>query len=318
MKREISFVFIIVSFVFFVLFPKSLSAQDTPGRFSCSCQRDSLGGVNCDVTEKRCTANFTSNKNICSTNPFCKANLNCDVDCIPAGSMQLIGWGEQCNPNNPSQTCSSRDTTCRKDEFNQYRCLFTSNTISMNGTCRDTTECFGFSDIGYNTRCGVPSAGGQSICTPDQLGKMCSDFGGGAACKASCGGNEDPVAGATDCPMGASVCCKPHPGDSIYCGGGSFSLSTAIGCIPLNSINLFIGRIMQFSLGIAGGIAMLLVILGAFQIITSRGDAQKIKSGKEVLTGALIGLIFIFFALFVLRQVGVYILGVIPRGPAPF
>ena len=59
---------------------------------------------------------------------------------------------------------------------------------------------------------------------------------------------------------------------------------------------------------IAGGIALLLMIFGAFQIITSGGNPDKVKQGKAFITSAVSGLLFMIFSLFLLRFIGVNLL----------
>jgi hypothetical protein len=87
--------------------------------------------------------------------------------------------------------------------------------------------------------------------------------------------------------------------------GGSW---TAIGCIPTNP-SAFIGTILNFAIGIAGGIAFLLILLGAFQIMTSAGNPEQLNAGRELVTSAITGLILIIFSVFLLKVIGVDILG---------
>ncbi len=98
---------------------------------------------------------------------------------------------------------------------------------------------------------------------------------------------------------------------AIFCDAGSGSgsgINTAIGCIPIDSPESFIRWFLPALVGLVGGIAFLLMVYGAIQIITSAGDPQKIKGGQETITSAIIGLIFTIFSLFLLRLIGVEIL----------
>lgn len=83
---------------------------------------------------------------------------------------------------------------------------------------------------------------------------------------------------------------------------------TALGCIP-NDPAEFVAWILARAVGIGGGIAFLLMLWGGFQVITSAGDPQKLNDGKDILVSAAAGLLFIIFSLFLLRIVGVDILG---------
>jgi hypothetical protein len=102
----------------------------------------------------------------------------------------------------------------------------------------------------------------------------------------------------------------PEPTQKTKCndcfsGNGSW---TAIGCIPTDP-SAFIGTILNFAIGIAGGIAFLLILLGGFQIMTSAGNPEQLNAGRELVTSAITGLILIIFSVFLLRVIGVDILG---------
>jgi len=85
------------------------------------------------------------------------------------------------------------------------------------------------------------------------------------------------------------------------------SLDTAIGPIPLDPTG-FLTYLLQILFGISGGIALLLMIFGSFQVILSSGNPDKVKAGQEIITSAIMGLLFIIFSIFILRFIGVEIL----------
>ena len=87
-------------------------------------------------------------------------------------------------------------------------------------------------------------------------------------------------------------------------------IPTAIGCIDVKSPEGFVNSILTLAIGLAGGIAMLLIIFGGIQILTSAGNPDKIQAGKELITSAIAGLILIVFSVFILRIIGVEILGI--------
>jgi len=91
-------------------------------------------------------------------------------------------------------------------------------------------------------------------------------------------------------------------------GGGNKKVWTALGCIPTDPLDL-VKWIFPYLLGIGGTIAFFMLIIGGFQIMTSGGDPEKVKAGKEQITAAISGLLFIIFSLFILRFIGVDILG---------
>jgi len=84
---------------------------------------------------------------------------------------------------------------------------------------------------------------------------------------------------------------------------------TAFGCLETDS-GQFINNLLKFGSGIAGGIAFLLIIIGGFQIVISAGNPEKLNEGKELVTSAIVGLLFIIFSIFLLRFIGVDFLGI--------
>lgn len=89
---------------------------------------------------------------------------------------------------------------------------------------------------------------------------------------------------------------------------GRFGINTAIGCFPADSTNDMLVFILRWALGVAGGIAFLLIIFSAFLIMSSGGNAEKVKSGRELLTAALTGLVVLIFSVFILDLIGLRIL----------
>lgn len=70
----------------------------------------------------------------------------------------------------------------------------------------------------------------------------------------------------------------------------------------------FVQKIFSIVLGMAGGIALLLIIVAGYKFMTSRGNPEALKSATEQLTSAVIGLLFIIFSFVILQIVGVDIL----------
>ena len=94
---------------------------------------------------------------------------------------------------------------------------------------------------------------------------------------------------------------------NILCGKG---IDTAIGCIPMGNTNEFIGFILGWAIGVGGGIAFLLMLFAGFQIMTSAGNPDRLRAGQELLTSAVSGLILLIFSVFILRTIGIDILGI--------
>lgn len=86
---------------------------------------------------------------------------------------------------------------------------------------------------------------------------------------------------------------------------------TAIGCIDISGPSEFVDTVLKLAIGLAGGIAMLLIIFGGIQILTSAGNPEKVKAGKEMITSAIAGLLLIVFSVFILRIIGVEVLDIL-------
>jgi hypothetical protein len=84
-------------------------------------------------------------------------------------------------------------------------------------------------------------------------------------------------------------------------------IDTAIGCIPIEQQEM-ITFLLRWAIGIAGGVAFILIIIASFQIMTSQGDPKRLQAGKELLSSAIMGLILLIFSAFILRVIGVNIL----------
>ncbi len=65
---------------------------------------------------------------------------------------------------------------------------------------------------------------------------------------------------------------------------------------------------MSLGIGIAGGLAFLLILFGGLQILTSAGNPERLNAGKELLTSAISGLILVALSLFLLQLIGFKIL----------
>jgi hypothetical protein len=92
--------------------------------------------------------------------------------------------------------------------------------------------------------------------------------------------------------------------DACFKQGGVW---TAVGCIARDPIDL-IQTLIKIGLSIGGGIALLIILAGAFTLTVSQGDPKKTSEAKEMITSAIIGLIFIIFSVAILQFIGVQIL----------
>ena len=88
----------------------------------------------------------------------------------------------------------------------------------------------------------------------------------------------------------------------------TFAVKTGLGEIPDNPTGL-VNAVLKIALGAAGGVAFLLIIFGGFKLAFSRGDPQAVQDGRDVITSAVVGLVIIILAVFLLRLIGIEILG---------
>lgn len=112
-------------------------------------------------------------------------------------------------------------------------------------------------------------------------------------------GTCDPAAGDGSCTSAAG----------IPCGDDGKGVRTALGCVPTEP-NKLITLLVQMGATIGGGITLLLMIFGAIRMIMSAGNPEQLKQGQEQFKSAVIGLLFIIFAVLLLQIIGVNILSI--------
>jgi hypothetical protein len=81
------------------------------------------------------------------------------------------------------------------------------------------------------------------------------------------------------------------------------TIRTGIGDIPTDFAG-FVGFIATIGIGVGGVAAIGLLTAGAFTILTSTGEPEKLLNGREMISNALMGLALIVLALFVLQFLG--------------
>lgn len=108
--------------------------------------------------------------------------------------------------------------------------------------------------------------------------------------------------GDPSCTNSGSTVCTPI-------GSTKEGIKTQLGCIPTEPKD-FVATVLRFTLGIGGGLAFLMMLLGAFQMITSAGNPDTLNAARERMTSAIIGLLMIIFAVLLLQIIGVGILNI--------
>jgi len=83
---------------------------------------------------------------------------------------------------------------------------------------------------------------------------------------------------------------------------------TALGEISTD-IGAFASQFLSIAIGLAGGIALIILVIGSIRVLTSSGDQQRLGGGRDMIVAAIAGLLFLIFSTLILRFIGVSILG---------
>ena len=75
---------------------------------------------------------------------------------------------------------------------------------------------------------------------------------------------------------------------------------TIVGCLSTNP-GEFTSQVSRVFFSIVGGVAFLYLLYGAGIITTSRADPEKLNHGKRIIWGAILGLLFVLFSVFIIR-----------------
>ena len=90
------------------------------------------------------------------------------------------------------------------------------------------------------------------------------------------------------------------------CAGGTNGFAgvwTAVGCINRDP-QVIIVSVLNLGLGMGGGVALLMILAAGFMLTTSQGDPKRTSEAKEMITSAIIGLLFVIFSVAILQFVG--------------
>lgn len=98
-------------------------------------------------------------------------------------------------------------------------------------------------------------------------------------------------------------------GSPATCNGQKGLDIPGFGCVSSNPSTL-VNTFFNIALGLAGGVAILFIIIGGFKVATSAGDPDALEEGRSTITAAIIGLVFVLLATVILGIIGVDILGI--------
>lgn len=224
-------------------------------------------------------------------------NVNCDPEYVPPApeGSSCTPLGLECNRTYPCVTPTPTPTPIP----------------GLSCTCRNT----GLSCVVDTNNCGQ-SARANCTSYPNCSSCQCIDDCGGNG-EPCCNGRCDPglTCGLAGTCVGGTIL---RLRQEIFCDANdqptedpsSGKIYTAIGCIPVVNTQELTEFLLRWGAGIAGGIAILLIIYAGYLIMTSAGNPQRVQAGKELLTAAIMGLILLLFGVFILQVIGVKILGI--------
>ena len=121
--------------------------------------------------------------------------------------------------------------------------------------------------------------------------------------------NPKPIVPLPPCSQWANLSGTPIPIQNVGDGKDAkcIAVDTAIGKISTEPAG-FVRKIFGLVLGLAGGIALILIIISGYQIMASQGNPEALAAGRGRLVGAIVGLLFIIFSFVILQIIGVDIL----------
>lgn len=115
------------------------------------------------------------------------------------------------------------------------------------------------------------------------------------------------------CPDSLGVRCNLADGTIIPISKGvkvpaGTGIMTAAGCVPTEPQAL-IESFLKYGIMASGGIALIIMLIAALQMITAEGNPELIKQAQERFYSAIIGLLLVIFAVLLVQFIGFNILG---------
>ncbi len=341
--------FITVLIFLFNINSNSIFAQCAPGEILRTCNLNSFQVCQESGGNVGCPSGFRPSDPSCGEGQDCCANylsgsfpnLSCSPDyycCVPETTPTTAPVN--CESYGPGWECISTSTSyCNSIGGVYISCQSGPNTgsccappptptptgglnpcILVGGRCVETEDDCAWNELEISQECPTSS---PICCGPIDPGGIgdCSSLDD-AICRDQCGENESAWISMNNCMESGQECCllNPHAYSEleIWCdesGGRTAAytgkLYTAIGCIPITGDGTdFVSFILRWGIGIAGGIALLLIVFGAIQIITAGGNPQKVQAGKELISSALAGFLFLLLSVYLLEFIGIEILNI--------
>lgn len=118
-----------------------------------------------------------------------------------------------------------------------------------------------------------------------------------------------PIGGAHTCDLCGGCVDQPLPpdyDDCIACSQREEYKWTVFGCLPA-SPGGFVQTVLKVITSLVGGVAFLALLYGGGIILTSSGNPERLEAGKSMLRSAIIGILLVIFAVFILKFLGVVV-----------
>lgn len=269
------------------------------GTFRCRCQQGA-GGIDCSVEINSCGAGSAPDTAICrfyptGQNPPCSSIPgSCNLSC----SSNRPGLGEHGDSCTNNSECAA-GLECADYNTDHGTCAYAGGSRFLGESCLFSQECAPDPDPNFSADCMAEG------------GRTCAMAGLPDTCTCSTEQNDTPRE-EEDGEVEKFRLCTQLPGDENdgasprgKCSGclGSDSIWTSLGCFPKGRTPL-ITTLVRVGLSLAGGIALLSILTAAFMFSTSSGNQQKVSDARDLMTSAIIGLLFIIFSVTILQFIG--------------
>ena len=74
--------------------------------------------------------------------------------------------------------------------------------------------------------------------------------------------------------------------------------------LTLDCIFPIIGNLITWGIGLAGTVALFMIIFAGYQFLFSGGDAKSVDGARKTLTYAILGLLLVFFSFLIVSIIG--------------
>lgn len=255
-----------------LLFLTTHASYADPGTCTATKQDAGRGGFIAVVSQNNCSTGYEPKAQIINNSATCSCQTSASTSCSQNGAS--------CKLNGECQTGSA---------CSNFVCVGYTPGVTAFGQCQEQSQACGKLNAVCSTNADCQSGATCSTYT-------CWSLDGG---RKMCEPGQQPAANppANPAPM-------PNPCDN---NGDYSSCDTALGSIAATPAN-FIRSAYTSILSMSGGIAVILIILSGYSMMTSQGNPEKVKAAQERLTAAIVGLLFIIFSFVILQVIGVDIL----------